>query len=56
VSYILASSVHYQSADDALNDLFGARERLSNAPKRKVLAKVDVDEAALVHSYVRCDG
>lgn len=55
-SYILACAVLYESADDALNDLFGASEVFANSPARKVLTQSGVDSQTLINLYVESTG
>lgn len=55
-SYILACAVLYKSADDALNNLFCAREAFAGAPMRKVLTRSGVDNQTLIDLYVKSKG
>ena len=50
--YMLAASVLYDSADDALNSLFSARENFADRPGRKILEVGGEDHGRLVTDYV----
>ncbi|WP_041790265.1 TniQ family protein [Rhodoferax ferrireducens] len=55
-SYILAASVLYASADEALNGLFSARKDFIDEPKRKRSARGTLDRQVLVTAYIECKG
>jgi hypothetical protein len=55
-SYILASAVLYESADEALNDLFGAGEVYADAPSRKSLTQSGLERQTLIDAYVESKG
>ena len=54
--YILAASVLYESADQALNGLFDAGEVFADAPKRKTVQKSKIDIPELIAVYAECKG
>ncbi len=51
-AYILASAVLYDSAEEALNDLFGASEVFADAPTRKILVRPGLNAQSLAEAYV----
>ena len=55
-SYVLACSVLYDSADEALNDLFDASEVFTEIPTRKPLIATDEENQNLIDAYVQCGG
>lgn len=55
-SYILAASVLYESADEALNGLFSARMDFEENPKRKRLEYKAPDRQSLVMTYIESQG
>lgn len=54
--YILAASVLYKSADQALNGLFDASKEFAEAPKRQKFLKSKIDNKGLIAIYVECRG
>lgn len=54
--YILAASVLYESADQALNGLFDAGEVFADAPTRKRVQKSEIDTPGLIAVYAECKG
>lgn len=55
-AYILASAVLYESADEALNDLFGASGVYADAPMRKKLTPPALVNKSLIDAYVVSNG
>lgn len=55
-AYILASAVLYESVDEALNDLFGAREAYADTPARKKLTPPALVSKSLIDAYVVSNG
>lgn len=55
-SYVLASAVLYDSADNALNALFGAAIEFADAPTRKALTPTDKDNQNLIDAYIQSYG
>lgn len=55
-SYILAASVLYESADEALNGLFSARKDFVDKPKRTRRKYKALDRQTLVMTYIESQG
>jgi hypothetical protein len=55
-SYVLACAVLYDSADDALNDLFGAVKTHADIPERKPLMPTEQERENLIDAYIKCKG
>lgn len=55
-SYVLACAVLYDSADSALNDIFGAATVFADAPLRKALTPSEQDNRDLVNAYIQSNG
>lgn len=55
-SYILASSVLYETADQALNDLIGASHTFSETPIRKSLSANEETTTKLIDAYTQFKG
>ena len=55
-AYILAASFLYESADEALNELFRASEVFTDTPKRRTLVHPDIDDPSLVAAYLASRG
>ena len=53
-SYVLACAVLYDSADNALNDLFGAAKVFADAPTRKALTPTEQEN--LIDAYIQSNG
>ena len=54
--YILACAVLYESADKALNELFGASEVFNDIPTRKPLTANEVQTKSLINAYIQTNG
>ena len=55
-SYVLACAVLYDSADDALNDLFGAAKVFVDTPMRKTLMPTEQENQGLIDAYIHSHG
>jgi len=55
-SYILAASVLYESADEALNGLFAAQMDFADKPERKRREYKELDRKTLVTTYIESQG
>lgn len=55
-SYVLACAVLYDTADDALNDLFGAARTHADIPERKLLTPTEHERQSLIDAYIQCKG
>ena len=55
-SYVLACAVLYESADNALNDLFGASKVFTDIPTRKRLITTEEETKNLIKAYTQCNG
>lgn len=55
-SYVLACAVLYDTADDALNDLFGAARTHADIPERKLLNPTEQERQSLIDAYIQCKG
>lgn len=55
-SYVLACAVLYDTADDALNDLFGAAKTHADIPERKLLNPTEQERQNLIDAYINCQG
>lgn len=55
-SYVLAAAVLFESADEALNNMFNASQTFGDAPKRKSLTQPGLDSKSLVSAYTDSHG
>ncbi len=55
-SYVLACAVLYESADYALNDLFGASKVFTDIPVRRLLTATEEENKNLINAYIQCNG
>lgn len=55
-SYVLACAVLYDTADDALNDLFDAARTHADTPERKLLNPTEQERQSLIDAYIQCKG
>jgi hypothetical protein len=55
-SYVLACAVLYDSADNALNDLFCAAKVFADAPTRKTLTPTEQENQNLIDAYIQSYG
>lgn len=55
-SYVLACAVLYESADNALNDLFGAAKVFVDTPTRKTLTPTEKENQNLIDAYIQSHG
>lgn len=55
-SYVLACAVLYDTADDALNDLFGAVKTHADIPERKPLMPTEQERQNLIDAYIQWKG
>ncbi len=55
-SYVLACAVLYDSADNALNELFDASKVFTDIPTRKPLIANEDETKKLINAYIQCNG